>query len=84
METTIIKIGNSQGLIIPKRMLNRLGINKKVEISVKDGSLSIAPVHDNPRHGWENAFASATANQGFDKSEFESLENDFDSEEWTW
>jgi len=49
METTIIKIGNSQGVIIPKRMLDRLGPGKKMEIQVKYGGLFLAPIQDTPR-----------------------------------
>jgi len=55
METTIIKIGNSQGVIIPKRMLDRLGPGKKMEIQVKYGGLFLAPIQDTPRKGWAEA-----------------------------
>jgi antitoxin component of MazEF toxin-antitoxin module len=30
MEASIIKIGNSHGLIIPKRLLNQLGAKQKM------------------------------------------------------
>ena len=84
METSIIKIGNSQGLIIPKRMLSRLGAKHKVEIQVKDGGLFIAPVYDNPRKGWGEAFAKAAKKYEPEGDYFEGVENDFDKEEWTW
>ena len=45
METTIVKIGNSKGLIIPKRLLDSLGEGKTVNINVKDGGLLITPVN---------------------------------------
>lgn len=85
MEASIIKIGNSHGLIIPKRMLNQLGAKQKMEIQVRDGGLFIIPIHDNPREGWEEAFAK-TFKKGHQKTEdpFDGLENDFDREEWTW
>jgi len=83
METTIIKIGNSQGLIIPKRMLNRLGVRRRVELQIKDGGLFIAPV-DDTRKGWAEAFAKASKKYEPEKDYFEGVENDFDREEWTW
>jgi antitoxin component of MazEF toxin-antitoxin module len=43
METTIIKIGNSQGLIIPKKMLKPFGENTKFDMQLKDGGLFVVP-----------------------------------------
>jgi len=84
METTIIKIGNSQGLIIPKQMLNRLGAKKKVDIQIKDGGLFIVPINDNPRKDWGEAFATAIKVHEPESDYFEGTENEFDKEEWTW
>ena len=84
MESTIIKIGNSEGLIIPKRILNRLGVHRKVDIQVRDGGLFIIPLAENPRKGWAEAFAKATRNHKSESDYFEGINNDFDNEEWTW
>jgi antitoxin MazE len=85
METTIVKIGNSQGLIIPKRMLNTLGEGKLVDIQVKDGGLLITPLTENKaRINWEQQFHDAIA-QGFTPdNETIHVENEFDKEDWTW
>ena len=82
METSIIKIGNSQGLIIPKRMLNRLGNSRKIDIQAKDGGLFIAPIQEN-RKGWAQAFAAA-AGESHEEDIFDGAENEFDRDEWTW
>lgn len=84
METTIIKIGNSQGVIIPKRMLARLGTSRKMEIQVKDGGLFIAPIQDKPRKGWAEAFAKAAKEYKPEEDYFDGVENEFDREEWAW
>ena len=85
MEASIIKIGNSHGLIIPKRMLKQLGVNEKLEIEVKDGGLFIVPIHDHPRKGWAEAFAKAVkAGHQAEGDLFDGIENEFDREEWTW
>lgn len=44
MITTIIAIGNSRGIRIPKPMLNESGLGKKVELRVKKGEIKIVPV----------------------------------------
>lgn len=83
MEATIIKIGNSRGLIIPKKMLQDLGAENKVNIEFRDGGLFISAV-DQTRKGWEEAFKTAVHDQEPEKNEFEGIENEFDNDEWTW
>ncbi len=45
MNTTIRKIGNSEGIIIPKEVLERLGLKAgdSVEIREENGSISLVP-----------------------------------------
>lgn len=44
----IIKIGNSQGLRIPKSLLQQTALNGPVELDVLDGQLLIRPVGELP------------------------------------
>src|SRR5665647_1989630 len=54
METTIVKIGNSKGLIIPKKLLNAFGEATQVDIKAKDGGLIITPLAENKsRSNWQ-------------------------------
>ena len=48
MITTIIEIGNSRGIRIPKPILNESGLGKQVELRVKKGEIRIiaAPMKD--------------------------------------
>ena len=49
MNSTIISIGNSKGIRIPKTLLLESGITNKVTISAKKGQIIItAIVEDNP------------------------------------
>jgi len=48
MEASIIKIGNSKGLIIPQKMLNALGKENKVTIEAYLFPQSIKPVTVGP------------------------------------
>jgi antitoxin MazE len=85
MEATIVKIGNSHGLIIPKKLLNTLGDGKSVDIQVKDGGLLITPSTENrARSNWEKQFYDAIANGFAPENDSIDIENDFDKKEWTW
>ena len=83
MEATIIKIGNSKGLIIPQKMLKALGAKNKVTIETREGGLFISSI-DETRKGWAESFKNATSEPESSKDLFEEIENDFDKEEWTW
>ena len=55
MKTRIVAIGNSQGIRIPKPLLEQTGLSGEVEIRVEDDSLVIRPAK-RPRTGWAAAF----------------------------
>jgi antitoxin MazE len=54
METSIIKIGTSKGVILPFKLLKTMNLSEKslVEISAENGKIVIAPC---PRQGWAAA-----------------------------
>ena len=43
MITTIISIGNSRGIRIPKVLLDESGLDNEVELEVKKGEIKIVP-----------------------------------------
>ena len=55
MRTRIVKIGNSQGVRIPKALLEESGLRGEVDMSVQDGTLVNAPGRRS-RQGWADAF----------------------------
>ncbi|MFM6036375.1 MAG: AbrB/MazE/SpoVT family DNA-binding domain-containing protein [Sphaerospermopsis kisseleviana] len=55
VKTQIVKIGDSQGVFIPQRLLEQSEINSEVEIEVQGDNLIIRPV-EQVRKGWEQAF----------------------------
>ncbi len=83
MNTTIIKIGDSKDLIIPKKMLEQLDVENEVKIEYRGGGLFISPIQT-IRKGWAEAFKKSVKEQQKAEDPFESIENDFDKEEWTW
>ena len=48
MTTTIISIGNSKGIRIPKLLLEESGLENEVELEVKKGEIRIIPAKKNP------------------------------------
>ncbi|HEY9849680.1 MAG TPA: AbrB/MazE/SpoVT family DNA-binding domain-containing protein [Leptolyngbyaceae cyanobacterium] len=57
IRTRIVKIGNSQGIRIPKPLLEQSGIEAEVEIEVEGDRLIIRPA-TRTRVGWDEAFAT--------------------------
>ena len=84
MRARVIKIGNSQGLRIPKPILEQTGIMDDVEIEVVKNQIIIRPVK-NAREGWENAF-KVMSEKGDDRLiiEDENMLHSWDEEEWQW
>jgi antitoxin MazE len=84
MRARIIKIGNSQGIRIPKPLLEQLKINEDVEIEVENEQIIIRPV-SNPRVGWDDAFRKMAKNGDDMLSEDEqTLAHIWDETEWQW
>jgi antitoxin MazE len=52
MEVAIRKMGNSQGVLIPKPILAQVGLEGSADLQVRDGVIEIRPVRRNPRDGW--------------------------------
>jgi len=52
MEVAIRKMGNSQGVLIPKPILAQVGLEGTADLQVRDGVIEIRAVRRNPREGW--------------------------------
>lgn len=52
MEVAIRKMGNSQGVLIPKPILAQLGLAGTVDLQVRDGVIEIRALQKDPRTGW--------------------------------
>ena len=62
MEVAIRKMGNSQGILIPKPILAQLGLEGSADLQVVDGVIEIRAVRRDPRQGWaDDARRVATA-----------------------
>ena len=80
MELSIIKIGNSKGFRLPKKLIEKYNITDKVELILEKGYLILKPV-SSPRKGWESAFKEMNE-KGDDKLLFDDVFENEDLEEW--
>lgn len=82
MKASVIKIGNSRGVRIPKPIFTACGFEDEVEMEVKDGNLIIRSAY-RPREGWSDAF-HAMSRSGDDALLEPEVASKWDSEEWEW
>jgi antitoxin MazE len=82
IRTRIVKIGNSQGIRIPKLLLEQSGMDTEVEIEVQGDHLIIRTA-SRLRTGWDEAFA-AMSEQHEDVLLDEVNVTDWDQVEWEW
>lgn len=84
LKTHIVRIGNSQGIRIPKSLIEQCQLQGELELEPHGDHLIIRPV-SKPRAGWEQAF-QAMAERGDDAllDDTDSVEHDWDNEVWEW
>lgn len=84
MKASIVRIGNSQGIRIPKVVLEQTQLKGEVELEVRDRQIVIRAV-TRPRQDWGRKFR-IMAEKGDDKlldGEAMGLTS-WDKEEWQW
>lgn len=71
-----IKIGNSQGVIIPKRFIKKYGLTGEIELIEQDQGILIKKA-GNPREGWSDAFKAAADSGEYEQIAPDVLDDDF-------
>ncbi len=82
MRASIIKIGNSQGIRIPKTVLQQCEIEKEVDIEIKGNLIILKPLHKKAREGWNEAFKQMKKH----KDDKLLIDDDIDAQmdDWKW
>ena len=80
--THIVRIGNSQGVRIPKLWLEQLDLGGEVEMALEAGQLVVRAAR-RPRQGWDEQF-QAMHERGDDRLGDEFPASAWDEQEWTW
>lgn len=81
MLSKIVRIGNSQGVRLPKLMIEEAGLSEEVELRVEGGQIVITAPRI-ARAGWAEAAQRAHA-AGVDQLESSGTTR-FDATEWEW
>ncbi len=81
MKIDIIKIGNSQGIRIPKTIMKQCGFGDSIEMEIKNGSLVLSP--HKVRVGWSESFQEMAANGDDELLIDDTILTEYD-EEWEW
>ena len=80
---TLVKIGNSRGVRIPKYLIEQIGLaDKKIAFEVQGKGLLIKPI-EHPRAGWDEAFAKGKGKKDPGLLE-DVLNHEADIDDWEW
>ena len=83
MKARLVRIGNSQGVRIPKTVIEECGFGSEVEMAVRGRTVVIAAAKA-PREGWDEAFRAMAAAGDDAPLMPEGLSEESDRTEWTW
>jgi antitoxin MazE len=78
MEVAIRKMGNSQGVLIPKPILAQIGLVGTADLQVRNDVIEIRAVRRDPREGWADD-ARRLASQGGDALVWPEVANEGDN-----
>lgn len=85
--TTLTKIGNSQGIRIPKPLIQQAHLeNVSLELEVLENGLLIKPINNTNRDAWEENIKKVLSGhkETYDEGVLEDLLNDNDLEDFIW
>jgi antitoxin MazE len=83
MKTTLIPIGNSRGVRIPKPLIEQCGLSGEIEMDVRDRAIIIRSPSQ-PRQGWEKSFAQMARLKDDTLLDAQPISSKFDDEDWQW
>lgn len=85
MKTKLIRIGNSQGVRIPKPMIEECGLSEEIEMILRDNEIVLRSAGET-RKEWDEAFEEMSR-QGdgrlLDQKDIE-CPGEWDETEWRW
>lgn len=84
MKCSVVRIGNSRGIRIPKTILKQCNLEEAVDLEVEGDRLVIRPAK-RPRAGWAAAFQEMARRSDDVLIDGDSWgSTDWDRTEWTW
>jgi antitoxin MazE len=85
VRTRIVRIGNSQGIRVPKLLLEQVQLaeDQEVELELQADQIVIRPAHG-ARHGWDEAFRVMASQSDDSLLDEGTSTTEWDEEEWEW
>jgi antitoxin MazE len=81
MQINVVKIGNSRGIRIPKKVLDQCHVEDVLELAIQNDEIVLTPVHRKPREGWTDAFEASAREYGEEPLDQEWLDAPLENEE---
>jgi len=63
MLVSLVQVGNSKGIRLPKSILVQCQIEDKLEMEVSDNQIILKPIKNKPRERWAEKFKKMTENR---------------------
>jgi antitoxin MazE len=82
MLVSVIPIGNSKGIRLPKTILEQLNVSDKLDLEVENQRIVLSPLTKEPRYGWLDAFTKMHDEQQDNLLIADS--NNTEAFEWEW
>lgn len=83
IRTRLVKIGNSQGVRIPKIVLEQLKLTDTIELEIQDNQLVVRPSKV-VRADWAAQFQQMAAQSDDQLLEGATLSTEWEENEWQW
>ncbi|MBQ9631002.1 MAG: AbrB/MazE/SpoVT family DNA-binding domain-containing protein [Treponema sp.] len=80
MLVSVVPIGNSRGVRLPKIVLDKLFVENKMDMKVTENGILLTPVKSSPRSNWAEAFCKMHENKE-DVLDAIPISENFD---WVW
>lgn len=80
MRATLIQIGNSRGIRLPKSVIEQAALKEELELEVTEGAVTIRNART-ARQGWAEAALACHQSDEDDLGEWDAVTDDF---EGTW
>jgi len=82
MLVSLVAIGNSKGIRLPKTVIDQLQVEDKLELEIDDTKIVLKPIKSKARQGWNEAFTNM--HQMNEDSIIDEVQIDSEAFEWVW
>ena len=84
MALRLVQIGNSQGIRLPKAIIDQFNFNDSIEAIIKRDGLLLKK-KAKPREGWKEQILKEIKKDGYPEMLIPgNVQNEFDESEWQW